>query len=133
MDLLRLMASMMRPGMEPMYVLRWPRMSASSRTPPRLSRASLRLRALATLMAMEVLPTPGGPTRQRICPRPSGFICRTAMVSRMRRFTFSRPKWSLSKIFLAASTFSRSRVRVFHGISRHTSRYPRITALSALV
>ena len=122
MDPERLMASMIRPGMEPMYVLRWPRMSASSRTPPRERRASFRFRALATLMAMEVLPTPGGPTRQRICPLASGFICRTAMVSKMRSFTFSRPKWSCSSTFRAAATLTRSFVVVFQGISRHTSR-----------
>ena len=31
------------PGIEPMYVRRWPRISASSRTPPRLIRTNLRL------------------------------------------------------------------------------------------
>ena len=41
-------------------------------------------------MAMEVLPTPGGPTRQMICPLASGFICRTAMNSRIRSFTVQR-------------------------------------------
>ena len=78
--------------------------------------------ARAMDMAMEVFPTPGGPTRQRICPLTSGFICRTAMVSRIRSFTFSRPKWSFSSTLRAASTLTRSFVVVFHGISRHTSR-----------
>ena len=40
----------------------------------------------------EVLPTPGGPTRQRIWCWLSGAICLTAMVSRIRSFTFSMPK-----------------------------------------
>ena len=97
-------------------------MSASSRTPPRLRRASFRLRAWATEMATEVFPTPGGPTRQMICPLASGFICRTAMNSRIRSFTFSRPKWSRSRIFLAAVTLARSLVSSPQGISRHTSR-----------
>ena len=97
-------------------------MSASSRTPPRLSRASFRFRADATEMAMEVLPTPGGPTRQMICPLASGFICRTAMNSRIRSFTFSSPKWSRSRIFRAAATLARSFVSFPQGISRQVSR-----------
>ena len=84
-------ASMIRPGMAPMYVFRCPRMSASSRTPPRLSRAHLRFIARATDMATEVLPTPGGPTRHRIFPLASGFSCRTAMNSSTRSFTLSSP------------------------------------------
>ena len=97
-------------------------MSASSRTPPRLSRASFRLRAAATELAMEVLPTPGGPARQMIWPLAAGLICRTAMNSRMRSFTFSRPKWSRSRILRAAATLARSLVSSPQGISRHTSR-----------
>ena len=37
-----------------------------------------------------VLPTPGGPRKQRIGPRPFGLSLRTARYSISRRFTFSR-------------------------------------------
>jgi hypothetical protein len=39
----------------------------------------------------EVLPTPGGPTMQRIGPFMSLFSLRTARYSMIRFFTFSRP------------------------------------------
>ena len=117
-----LMAEMMRPGIAPTYVLRWPRISASSWTPPREIRESFRLVALATDMAMEVLPTPGGPTRQSTCPFSSGASCLTARNSRIRSFTFSSPKWSPSSTFRAAATSTRSLVFLFQGSSRHTSR-----------
>ena len=42
--------------------------------------------------ASEVLPTPGGPTKQRIGPFTLGFSLRTARYSRMRSLTFSRPE-----------------------------------------
>ena len=75
---------MIRPGRAPTYVRRWPRISASSRTPPRLSRTNLRPMARAMDWPSEVLPTPGGPTKQRIGPRMSFFSLRTARYSRMR-------------------------------------------------
>src|SRR2546426_4769750 len=56
---------MIRPGMAPTYVRRWPRISASSCTPPRLIRTNLRPKARAMDFPSEVLPTPGGPTRHR--------------------------------------------------------------------
>ncbi len=40
-----------RPGIEPMYVRRWPRISASSRTPPSDMRTNLRLVALRDRLA----------------------------------------------------------------------------------
>ena len=43
-------------------------MSASSRTPPRAARTYLRPRARAIDLAIDVLPTPGGPTNRRIGP-----------------------------------------------------------------
>ena len=52
----------------------------------------------------------------------AGFICRTAMNSRIRSFTFSSPKWSRSRIFRAAATLARSRVSFPQGISRQVSR-----------
>ena len=59
---------MIVPGIEPMYVRRWPRISDSSRTPPTDMRTNLRPSARAIDWPSEVLPTPGGPTKQRICP-----------------------------------------------------------------
>ncbi len=56
-----LMARTMRPGSAPTYVRRWPRISASSRTPPSATRTNLRPSARATDSPSEVLPTPGGP------------------------------------------------------------------------
>ena len=44
----------------------------------------------------EVLPTPGGPTKQRIWPETSFRSFATARYSTIRSFTFSRSKWSLS-------------------------------------
>ena len=55
-------------GIAPNTVRRWSRISASSRMPPSEMRANLRPSASATLLPSEVLPTPGGPTRQRIGP-----------------------------------------------------------------
>ena len=49
---------------------RWPRISASSRTPPRATRTKLRPMARATLSPRLVLPTPGGPTRATMAPSP---------------------------------------------------------------
>ena len=53
----------MRPGPLATYVLRWPRISASSRTPPREIRWNGRLRAFATDWPRDVFPVPGGPTK----------------------------------------------------------------------
>ena len=64
----RFTACMTRPGMEPMYVRRCPRTSASSCMPPRLILVNVRPRALAMLCPREVLPTPGGPMKQRMAP-----------------------------------------------------------------
>ena len=60
---------MTRPGSAPMYVRRWPRISASSRTPPSDMRTNRRPSARAMLWPRLVLPTPGGPTKQRIGSR----------------------------------------------------------------
>ena len=85
---------MILPGSAPMYVRRWPRISASSRTPPRLMRTKSRPVARAIDLPSEVLPTPGGPTRQRIGPFIFSTSACTARYSRMRSFGFSSPKWS---------------------------------------
>ena len=73
-----------------MYVRRWPRISASSRTPPTEMRANLRPSDRAIDWPSEVLPTPGGPTKQRIGPETSSLSFETASCSMMRSFTFSR-------------------------------------------
>ncbi len=79
----------MTPGIAPTYVRRWPRISASSRTPPTEMRANSRPRARAIDWPSEVLPTPGGPTKARIEPVASRFSRATASCSMMRSFTFS--------------------------------------------
>jgi hypothetical protein len=69
------MPSISRPGMLPMYVLRCPLMSASSFTPPSDKRMNRLPSAPAIDDANEVLPTPGGPTKQRTGPLASGLSC----------------------------------------------------------
>ena len=51
-----------------MYVRRWPRISASSRTPPSDIRTNSRPIARAIDSPIEVLPVPGGPISVRIAP-----------------------------------------------------------------
>ena len=82
---------MMRPGIEPTYVRRCPRISASSFTPPSESRTNLRPRARAMERPSEVLPTPGGPTKHSSGPFIFSLSLRTARYSTMRSLTFSRP------------------------------------------
>ena len=74
-----------------MYVRRWPRISASSRTPPKDARTNLRFIALAIDEANDVLPTPGGPTKQRMEPLFLPVNLRTAKNSKIRFLTFSKP------------------------------------------
>src|SRR6185369_15658511 len=62
------MARTSRPGSAPTYVRRWPRISASSRTPPSDTRTNFRPSARATDSPSEVLPTPGGPTSASTAP-----------------------------------------------------------------
>ena len=81
---------MIVPGIAPMYVRRWPRISASSRTPPTEMRTNLRPVVRAIDWPSDVLPTPGGPTKQRIGPERSFFSLETARYSRIRSLTFSR-------------------------------------------
>ena len=68
-----------RPGKDPTYVRRWPRISASSRIPPKLIRTKSLSNAVAILLPREVLPTPGGPTKQIMDPRNSPTRDRTAI------------------------------------------------------
>mmetsp|Transcript_47263 Transcript_47263/g.120581 ORF Transcript_47263/g.120581 Transcript_47263/m.120581 type:complete len:207 (-) Transcript_47263:1086-1706(-) len=82
-----------RPGIAPMYVRRCPRISASSRTPPSARRASGRPSTAAIASARLVLPTPGGPMKQRMGPGTASLPTRrpTATYSRMRCFTLLSP------------------------------------------
>jgi len=59
----------MRPGSAPMYVRRWPRISASSRTPPRDMRTNRRPSARANALAEAGLAHARSPTKQRIGSR----------------------------------------------------------------
>ena len=52
---------------------------------------NLRFIALAIDVAKDVLPTPGGPTKQRMEPLFLPVNLRTAKNSRIRFLTFSRP------------------------------------------
>lgn len=79
-----------------MYVLRWPRISASSRTPPSEMRTKFRPIARAIDLPNDVLPTPGGPTKQRIGPRIFSTLASTARCSRILSLGLRRPKWSSS-------------------------------------
>src|SRR4029078_12884448 len=69
------------------------------------------------LWPSDVLPTPGGPTKHRIGLLPSGLSLRTARYSRIRRLTFSRPKWSASRTALASWIFISLGTESFHGSS----------------
>ena len=68
--------------------------------PPSDTRTNLRPSELAIDFASDVLPTPGGPRKQRIGPFTSGFSLRTARYSSTRSLTFSRPEWSASSTSL---------------------------------
>ena len=102
-----------------MYVRRWPRISASSRTPPSDMRTNSRPVARAIDSPIEVLPVPGGPISVRMAPeRLSSLMPRssrsflTARYSVMRSLTSSRPAWSASSTSRAAfgSSFSSERL-----------------------
>ena len=71
------------PGIAPMYVLRWPLISATSVMPPTENRKYSRCKARAIDRAIEVFPTPGGPTKQSILPWVVPFRLLTAMNSFM--------------------------------------------------
>ena len=58
------------------------------------------LSALAMDLATLVLPTPGGPAKQMILPCVEPFSWDTAINSRIRFFTSSRPQWSVSSTSL---------------------------------
>ena len=64
----------------------------TARTPPSDTRTNSRPSDVAIERASDVLPTPGGPAKQRIGPFTPGFSLRTARYSRMRSFAFSSPE-----------------------------------------
>ena len=100
---------MILPGIAPMYVRRWPRISASSRTPPSDRRTNLRPVARAIDRASEVLPTPGGPTKHRIGPLSFCTSACTARYSRMRSLAFFEPVVVLVEDLLGLVDVERSR------------------------
>ena len=83
--------------------------------PPSDTRTNFRPIAVAIDLASDVLPTPGGPTKQRIGPFTSGFSLRTARYSRMRSFAFSRSEWSASSTAFVWRRSITSSVRFAHG------------------
>jgi len=87
----RLIAWMMLPGNDPMYVRRWPAdLRFVMRTAERHA-LELAFRRPRDRLTERGLPTPGGPTKHRIGLLPSGLSLRTARYSRMRRLILSRP------------------------------------------
>jgi hypothetical protein len=85
-------------------------------------RTKLRPVARAIDLPSEVLPTPGGPTRQRIGPFTFCMRFCTARYSRMRSFTFSKPKWSVVEDVLGLLDVALDRLRFFQGIDSIQSR-----------
>ena len=129
-------ARTIRPGSAPTYVRRWPRISASSCTPPSETRTNFRPSARATDSPSEVLPTPGGPTSVRIAPDPRPVALGEPALRAgacgppgTRRSGPSRPRgpsWSASRTRRASAMSRLSSVRTFHGSSVIQSRYVRI-------
>ena len=73
--------------------------------------------------ASDVLPTPGGPTKQRIGPFTSGFSLRTARYSRMRSFDLLEARViGVEHAPWSAADRSTSSVRLFHGSATSQSR-----------
>ena len=79
------------PGKEPIYVLLWPLISASSLTPPKAILIYCRPVAWAMDLPNDVLPTPGGPTRHKIGPFNSFVLFCTAKNSIILSLTLSNP------------------------------------------
>ena len=114
---------MIVPGIAPMYVRRWPRISDSSRTPPTDMRTNLRPSARAIDCPSEVLPTPGGPTKQRIWPETSLLELRDGEVLDDPLLDLLEVVVVLVEDLLRACSRSRSSsVNVSHGRVRIQSR-----------
>ena len=82
---------MIFPGKEPIYVLLWPLISASSLIPPKDILTNFLPVALAIDFPNEVFPTPGGPTKHKIAPFIFPTLFWTAKYSKILSFTFSKP------------------------------------------
>src|SRR6516164_8112895 len=98
--------------------------------PPSDTRTNFLPSDVAIDLASDVLPTPGGPAKQRIGPFTSGFSLRTARYSRIRSFAFSRPEWSASRIVFVFGRSITSSARLFQGSATSQSRYVRDTVYS---
>ena len=122
---------MIRPGIAPIYVRRWPRISLSSCKPPSEIRPNLRPKAVATERPSEVLPTPGGPYKHKIGDFKSPLSLITAKCSKIRSLTSSKPKWSSSNCLRAHSKSRLSLVTSFHGSSNINCKYVICTEYSA--
>ncbi len=79
------------PGIDPIYVLLCPLISASSLTPPKAILIYLLPVALAIDFPSDVFPTPGGPTKHKIGPLILLVLFCTAKYSRILSLTFSKP------------------------------------------
>ena len=90
--------------------------------PPSETRTNLRSSELAMDLAIDVLPTPGGPTKQRIGPFTAGFSLRTARYSMTRSFALSSPVCSSSRTRLVRARSMTSSVRLFQGSATSQSR-----------
>ena len=127
-------ASIILPGIAPIYVLLWPLISDSSWTPPKEILSNSLFIALAIDLPSEVLPTPGGPTRHNIL---GAFLLLflfnwlTAKFSSIVSFTCFNPKCSSFNIFsaLRISIFLTSSLS--QGTSKTLSIYDLITPASA--
>ena len=87
-----LMFCIILPGIAPIYVFLCPRISASSRKPPRDILTYFLPMASAIDLPKEVFPTPGGPCKHKIGDFISFLSFNTARYSIILFFTSSNPK-----------------------------------------
>ena len=86
-------------------------------------RTNFRFIAFAIARPSEVLPTPGGPVKQRMGPFMEGFSFRTLRYSSILSFTFASPKCPLSSTVFAFTILITSLLELLQGISTNQSRY----------
>lgn len=91
--------------------------------PPRDTLVNYLPKALAIDLAIDVLPTPGGPCRQIMLPFEFPFLNFTAKNSRILSLTYFSPVWSSLSIFSARLMSLISSDDSFHGISSKVSMY----------
>ena len=127
-----------RPGSAPMYVRRWPRISASSCTPPSDMRTNSRLRRARSDFDGR-LARAGGPISVRMAPdrlssaTPRSWRSLRTAIPTIRSLTSSSPAWSASST-RALTGSRRSSERLPHGTAEpveacgsstlHRSRHP---------